>query len=450
MKITTVLLAAGKGTRMRSKLPKVLHPIAGKPLLWHCLENIKAFTDEPPVVVIGHASETLQDSIEQEARFVIQEEQLGTGHAVLQAETLLKGKTDLVLVVQGDMPLLTGETLRQLVETQKANSGPLSMLTVISADPRGFGRILRDGQDNVTAIVEEVDCTPQQLAINELNVGAYCFQADWLWENLKRIPVSSKKEYFLTDTVGLASQAGLPVKALTLEDPVEGLGINTRAHLAEAEAILRRQINQKWMLAGVTIVDPASTHIAVSVTLGQDTVLHPNTLLEGETHIGQDCRIGPNAILRDTQVGDDCQVFASVLEEARLENHVDVGPFAHLRKGAHLADGVHLGNFGEVKESYLGPGVKMGHFSYIGDATIGPNVNIGAGTITCNYDGTNKHHTTIEADVFIGSDTMLVAPLTLGARARTGAGSVVTKNVKEDTLVAGVPARAIRKLNQSE
>lgn len=450
MKITTVLLAAGKGTRMHSKYPKVLHPLAGKPLLWHCLENIKTFTDEPPVVVVGHGYEAVQQAVEREARYVIQEDQLGTGHAVLQAESLLKGKSDLVLVVQGDMPLLSGETLDQLVETQKKNKGPLSLLTVIADDPRGFGRIIRDDDNWVTAIVEEVDCTPEQLAINELNVGAYCFQADWLWENLKNIPVSSKEEYFLTDAVGLANQAGLPVQALILENPVEGMGINTRLHLAEAETILRRQINEKWMLEGVTIIDPASTYISAGAAIGQDTILHPNTILEGDTRIGEDCRIGPNAVLRDVQVGDGCVVFASVLEQAKIENRVDIGPFGHLRKGAHLDDGVHMGNFGEIKNAYLAPGVKVGHFSYIGDATIGKNVNIGAGTITCNYDGKQKHHTTIEEDVFIGSDTMLVAPLTLGKRSRTGAGSVVTKNVKEDTLVAGIPARAIRKLDSSE
>lgn len=450
MKITTVLLAAGKGTRMHSKFPKVLHSLAGKPLLWHCLENIKTFTDQPPVVVVGHGSEAVQQAVEREARYVIQEDQLGTGHAVLQAESLLKGKTDLVLVVQGDMPLLSGETLGQLVETQKNNPGPLSLLTVIADDPRGFGRIIRDNHNLVTAIVEEVDCTPEQLAVDELNVGAYCFQADWLWENLKKIPVSSKSEYFLTDAVGLANQDGLPVQALILENPVEGMGINTRLHLAEAETILRRQINEKWMLEGVTIVDPASTYISAGAAIGQDTILHPNTILEGDTRIGEDCRIGPNAVLRDVQVGDSCEVFASVLEQAKIEDRVDIGPFGHLRKGAHLANGVHMGNFGEIKNAYLAPGVKVGHFSYIGDATIGKNVNIGAGTITCNYDGKQKHHTTIEEDVFIGSDTMLVAPLTLGKRSRTGAGSVVTKNVKEDTLVAGIPARAIRKLDPSE
>jgi bifunctional UDP-N-acetylglucosamine pyrophosphorylase/glucosamine-1-phosphate N-acetyltransferase len=450
MKISTVLLAAGKGTRMRSKHPKVLHPVAGKPLIWHSLETIKTFTDEIPVVVIGHQSDAVKEFVGEGAQFVIQEEQLGTGHAAMQAESQLKGKADLVVVINADLPFLTGETLAHLIEIQKENPGPLSMLTMISEFPRGFGRILRNEDGHVTAIVEEVDATPEQLEIKELNVGAYCFNSDWLWENLKELPLSSKGEYFLTDAIGLASKANLPVKAFILEDPTEAMGINTRVHLAEAETIMRQRINHKWMLEGVTMIDPQSTYIGAGVTIGQDTTLYPNTVLEGDTHIGEDCHIGPNAVLRDMRVGNHCEVFASVLEQAFIEDHVDIGPFGHLRKGAHLKEGAHMGNFGEVKNATLGPGVKMGHFSYIGDATIDKNVNIGAGTITCNYDGEKKHHTTIEEDVFIGSDTMLVAPLTIKKGARTGAGSVVTKDVEENTVVVGIPARAIGKKNKSE
>jgi bifunctional UDP-N-acetylglucosamine pyrophosphorylase/glucosamine-1-phosphate N-acetyltransferase len=320
----------------------------------------------------------------------------------------------------------------------------------MSENPRGFGRILRDKHGHVVTIVEEVDATPEQLAIQELNVGAYCFQADWLWDNLDKLPLSSNGEYFLTDMIGLASSAGLPVEACILENPAEAMGINTRVHLAEAEALMRKQNNTKWMLAGVTIIDPNNTYIDASVTIGQDTILYPNTFLEGETVIGEDCRIGPNTILRDTQVGDRSEIVGSVIESAKIEDQVDIGPFGHLRKGAHLAQGVHVGNFGEIKNATLGSGTKMGHFSYIGDATIGKNVNIGAGTITCNYDGKEKHHTTIEDDVFIGSDTMLIAPIKIGKGSRTGAGSVVTKNVEENTVVVGTPARAIRKKKNRE
>jgi bifunctional UDP-N-acetylglucosamine pyrophosphorylase/glucosamine-1-phosphate N-acetyltransferase len=450
MKTAVVLLAAGKGTRMRSKVPKVLHSLAGQPLIWHALRVIKEFSEEPPVVVVGEGAEAVKEVVGEAAQFVMQHKQLGTGHAVLQAKDLLKGKSDLVVVMNADLPMITKETLQQVLDVQENNPGPLTLLTAMNENPRGFGRILRDEAGHVTTVVEEVDCNPKQSAIKELNVGVYCFQAEWLWEHLEKLPLSSNGEYFLTDTIGLASSAGQPVKAHILENPVEAMGINTRVHLAEAEAILRERINKEWMLAGVTMIDPKTTHIDMKVTIGEDTILYPNTFLEGETHIGEDCRIGPSAILRNTQVGNHCKIIASLIEYAKLEDHVEIGPFGRLRKGAHLLDGVHMGNFGEVKNATLGPGTKMGHFSYIGDATIGKNVNIGAGTITANYDGKEKHHTTIEDNAFIGSDTMLIAPVKIGKGASTGAGAVVNKDVEENTVVVGIPARAIRKKKKSE
>ena len=446
MKIKAIIMAAGQGTRMRSKLPKVLHPLLGQPLIQYSLATASRVTGESPVVVIGHGGEAVRQVLGVQAETVVQAEQLGTGHAVQQAVKLLQGNVDLVLVVAADMPLLTEQTLGRLVETQKSNQGPLTLLTLIADQPRGFGRIVRDDQNNVQAIVEEAQATPAQLVIKELNAGAYCFRADWLWEALTRIPLSPKGEYYLTDLVEIAVSDGFPVQAVCLEEASEAIGINTRVHLAEAATLLRARINQDWMLAGVTIVDPATTYIEPAVTLGEDTVIWPNTHLRGSTRIGESCEIGPNTIIRDTILGDRCKVFSSVLESAEVEDGVDIGPFAHLRKGAHLAAGVHMGNFGEVKNSYLGPGTKMGHFSYIGDATIASDVNIGAGTITCNYDGKNKHPTIIEEGVFIGSDTMLVAPVKIGEGARTGAGSVVTKDIPPYTLAVGVPARAIRKL----
>ena len=447
MKTATILLAAGKGTRMRSNLLKVLHPLGGKPMLWHTIQAVVQATSTPPTLVVGYQGDKVRDTFGDLVEYATQTEQLGTGHAVLQVQPHLKGKTDLVVVLLGDMPLLRGETIERLIATQQHNSGPISMLTVKADDPRGFGRILRNAEGEVEAIIEEADCTSEQLEINELNVSMYCFQSDWLWENLPKIPISAKGEYYLTDIVSIARQQGLSVRAEVIEDRQEAMGINTRIHLAEAEAILRKRINEAWMLSGVTIIDPATTYIEAGVSIGQDTIIYPNTYLQGNTQIGSDCQIGPNSLVQDTVIGDRCKIFSSVVEHARLEDDVDIGPFGHLRKGAHLDEGVHMGNFGEVKNSYLAPGVKMGHFSYIGDATIGKNVNIGAGTITCNYDGKNKHHTTIEEDVFIGSDTMLVAPLKIGKGARTGAGSVVTEDIAEDTLVAGVPARLLRKLD---
>jgi bifunctional UDP-N-acetylglucosamine pyrophosphorylase/glucosamine-1-phosphate N-acetyltransferase len=449
MRITAILLAAGQGTRMKSSMPKVLHPIAGKPMIWHALEAIKQSTNEKPVVVVGHGAEAVTKYLGDSVQIVLQEPQLGTGHAVMQAESLLKDKTDLVVVCYSDMPLLRGETLQALVEMQKKNSGPISMLTVHSDNPRGFGRIIRNIDGTVSAIVEENVATAEQLQVKELNVGGYCFDANWLWPALHRIPKNQKKgEYYLTDIVELASKDGLSVQATVMDDLEETIGINTRVHLAECEAVMRRRINQQHMLNGVTMEDPASTYIDVGVTIGMDTIVMPNTYLHGTTEIGEGNMIGPNSILRNSKIGNRCKVLASDLEGAVLEDDVDMGPFARLRKGAHLGNHVHMGNFGEVKESHLFDGVKMGHFSYIGNAQVGANTNIGAGTITCNFDGEQKHATEIGEDVFIGSDTMLVAPLKIGNRSRTGAGSIVTKNVPEDTLVVGMPARAIKKLER--
>ena len=451
MKITAILLAAGQGTRMKSSLPKVLHPIAGKAMIHHAMRAIQQSTTEKPVVVVGHGADEVTKYLGDSAQTVLQEPQLGTGHAVMQAESLLKGKTDLVVVCYADMPLLRGETLQKLVETQKNNKGPISILTVISNDSRGFGRIVRRADDSVEAIVEEYVATPEQLKIKELNVGGYCFDANWLWDALKRIPKNSQKgEYYLTDTVELASKDNLSVLATAMDDLEETIGINTRVHLSEVEVAMRKRINVEHMLNGVTLVDPASTYIEADVKIGKDTVLMPNTYLHGKTEIGEGNLIGPNTIIRDSKIGNGCKVLASVLEGAALEDDVDMGPFARLRKGAHLGNHVHMGNFGEVKDSYLADGVKMGHFSYIGNAQIGSNTNIGAGTITCNYDGENKHATEIGEDVFIGSDTMLVAPLKIGNGARTGAGAVVNKDVADDMLVVGMPARAIKKLERKK
>ena len=443
---TTLILAAGEGTRMKSHLPKVLHPLAGRPMLTHLLDAARAATQTVPVVVVGRGAEAVREAAGAKTRFVVQEERLGTGHAVQQAEAPLRGKTDLIISLHADLPLMTAETIRKLMETQSANPGVLTLLTMHNPEARGFGRIIRNAAGQVQAIVEEIVATPEQLAIQELNVGAYCFDADWLWDALPRIPISPKGEYFLTDVIEIAIQDGHRVESVTLQDVDEAIGVNNRVHLADAEAAMRARINRRWMEAGVTLVDPQATYIDVGVTIGTDTVIFPNTHLVGNTQIGEACRLGPNSFLQDSQIGNRCRVFNSVVEEARIDEDVNIGPYGHLRKGAHLAAGVHMGNFGEVKNAYLGPGTKMGHFSYIGDATIGEDVNIGAGTITCNYDGVRKNHTEIGNGVFIGSDTMLVAPLKLGEGSRTGAGSVVTKDIPPHALAVGVPARAIRKL----
>jgi bifunctional UDP-N-acetylglucosamine pyrophosphorylase/glucosamine-1-phosphate N-acetyltransferase len=449
MRILTIVLAAGQGTRMRSNLPKVLHPILGKPLAWYALETARQVSGTPPVVVIGHQAEAVRSALGPQATYVLQEQRLGTGHAVMMAAQVVQGQADLVLVTYGDMPLVTRETLQTLLQVHQTHAGPITMATVESGDARGFGRVVRDAAGEVAAIVEEAQAVPEQLAIRELNPGLYCFTADWLWSALPRIPLSPKGEYYLTDLVGIAVADGLPVCAVPLKDPAEVIGINTRLHLAEATAAMRQRINTAWMLAGVTMIDPQTVYIEPEVEIGQDTVIWPNTYLHGDTVVGEACQIGPNTIVYGSHIGSRCRVLACVIEGALLEDDVVMGPFARLRKGAHLADGVHMGNFGEIKNSYLAPGVKIGHFSYIGDATVGENVNIGAGTITCNYDGKNKYPTVIGKGAFIGSDTMIVAPVTIGEGATTGAGAVVTHDVPPDTLVIGVPARPKQKKNHA-
>jgi bifunctional UDP-N-acetylglucosamine pyrophosphorylase/glucosamine-1-phosphate N-acetyltransferase len=382
--------------------------------------------------------------------YALQKDQLGTGDAVASARSLLEGKADTILVIYGDMPLLRHASLDSLLALHKRSESPVTMTSFTGDKARMFGRVVRDESGHVKGIVEEAVATPEQLAVREYNVGAYCFDADWLWISLEKIPISPQGEYYLTDLVGLAVEEGYAVEANVIEDADEAVGINNRVHLATAEKIMRQRINTKWMLAGVTIVDPDRTYIEADVKIGQDTMIYPNTYLQGETVVGENCHIGPDSSVIDSSVGNNVKINASLLEKAHVEDHVTMGPYCHLREGAHLQEGVHLGNFGEVKQSVLGPGTKMGHFSYIGDAKIGANVNIGAGTITCNYDGEKKNPTEIGDDVFLGSDTMLVAPVKIGDRSVTGAGAVVTRDVPPDTLVLGVPAKEKRKLEKSD
>jgi bifunctional UDP-N-acetylglucosamine pyrophosphorylase/glucosamine-1-phosphate N-acetyltransferase len=426
---------------MKSDLPKVLHPVGGRPLISHALKTARALTDQPPVLIVGHGAEAVRETVGGAATYVTQAEQLGTGHAVLQAREALQ-EADLVLVSYADMPLLTVETLQRLVDRQRQNRGPITMLTLMRDNPRGFGRVVRAEDGAITAIVEEAVATPAELAIRELNAGVYCFDGPWLWEHVDQIPLSlPKEEYYLTDLVGMAVEEGRNVEGVVADEADEALGINTRVDLAAAERVLRRRINERWMRAGVTMVDPATTYIDSEVVIGRDTILQPNTHLRGETRVGERCTIGPNTVIEDSTVGDGCVAVASVLEQAVMEDGSDIGPFAHLRKGARLCEGAHVGNFGELKQSTLGPGAKMGHFSYLGDAEVGAGANVGAGAITCNYDGARKHRTVIEEGAFIGSDTMLVAPVRVGKGAKTGAGSVITRDVPPGALAYGVPAR---------
>lgn len=448
MKTAAVILAAGYGTRMKSALPKVLHPLLGRPMIEWALAAVQPITDLPAVTVVGYGKEEVQALLGDRVRYAEQTQLLGTGHAVQQVAAILQGQADAVVVTYGDTPLLRSETLAELVtlyEQQRSLSNPaVALLTVTRDDPQGFGRIVRNADGAVCGIVEEVDCTPDQKTIRELNPGIYCFDAAWLWANLPNLPLSAKGEYYLTDLVHMAVAQGRAVVAAPA--PVEEVsGINTRVHLAHATAVLRQRILERHMLAGVTILDPGNTYIEDTVEIGMDTTIFPGTFLQGKTRIGERCLIGPYSQITDCEIGDECRALYAVMEGARLDRKAEIGPFGRLRKGAHLGEGVHMGNFGEVKDSYLGPGTKMGHFSYIGNAEIEGGVNIGAGTITCNYDGRKKYKTVIRKNVFIGSDTMLVAPVTLGEGARTGAGAVVTHDVAPGELVYGVPARASKR-----
>jgi bifunctional UDP-N-acetylglucosamine pyrophosphorylase/glucosamine-1-phosphate N-acetyltransferase len=427
---------------MCSELPKVLHPVGGRPLVQWAIASAQALGAQPIVLVIGNGADAVRQTVGDQVSYAVQAERLGTGHATLQARELLRGHPGAVLVLYGDMPTLRRETLQQLVQQQLGSAAALTMLTVLSDDSMGFGRVVRDAQGRVQAVVEEAVATPEILALKELNCGVYCFDADWLWRRLPDVPLTQPKgEYYLTDMVALAVADGRAIQAVTISDVDEVQGVNTRVHLAASEAILRQRLNEAHMLAGVTLIDPACTYIDATVQIGRDTVLYPNVVLQGGTVIGERCVIGANSILRDTRLGDDCRVLASVLEQAIMEDGAEIGPFGHLRAGAHLGRGVHLGNFGEVKNAYLAPGVKMGHFSYVGDAQVGEEANIAAGTITCNYDGQRKHRTRIGRGAFVGSGTLLVAPVEVGAGAKIGAGSVVTHDVPPGALAYGVPAR---------
>ncbi|MDF1499042.1 MAG: bifunctional UDP-N-acetylglucosamine diphosphorylase/glucosamine-1-phosphate N-acetyltransferase GlmU [Anaerolineales bacterium] len=450
MRANAIILAAGLGTRMKSRIPKVLHELGGKPLVRWSVEACTKAVGAPPTVIVGLDMPGVRAAAGEACSFVEQRERLGTGHAVLQARAALQEQGGIVVVANADLPFVRSESYRALIARQGENPGPLTLLTAEADYPRGFGRVKRDDRGRVAAIIEHAHASEEELAIRELNVGVYAFRSDWLWSHLDDLPVSPKGEYYLTDLIAMAASEGEPIETVTVAEEDEIIGINTRVHLAEAEKALRERINRMWMEAGVTMIDPATTYIGPDVQIGQDTVLLPNTHLLGEVFMGSDCKIGPNTTIRDASIGDGCTIDASVVEGAVLEQDVEIGPYGHLREGAHLGRGVHMGNYGEVKNSRLEAGVKIGHFSYIGDAHIGENVNIGAGTITCNYDGEKKHRTEIGAEAFIGSDTMLVAPVKIGKGARTGAGSVVTKDVPDYGLAVGIPARVIRKLDERD
>jgi bifunctional UDP-N-acetylglucosamine pyrophosphorylase/glucosamine-1-phosphate N-acetyltransferase len=439
--VQCVILAAGQGTRMKSEMPKVLHRIAGKPMVQYAIEAATSIGSRRPIVVIGHGAAQVQSTIGDGTDTVLQEPQLGTGHALLQARARIDPACKTVLVLYGDTPFLSAATIQRLLDAHHAAQAVLSLITFTPDDPAMYGRIVRDAGRRVVDIVEYKEATPEQRAIREVNSGIFCYQTQWLLSHLDQLqPRAGHGEYYLTDLVSSAARENA-ITATCSCDEAEVLGINDRAQLAAAERLMREQINTRLMVSGVTLIDPATTYVEASVTIGPDTIIHPGSHLKGKTAIGRKCTIGPNTLIEDSQIGNRVEIVASLIEGATIEDGVDVGPFSHLRKGTYLSTGVHVGNFAEVKDSTLGPGTKQGHFSYLGNATIGANVNIGAGTITCNYDGQRKHPTTIGDNTFIGSDTLLVAPVNIGHDAKTGAGSVVTHDVQDNELVYGVPAK---------
>ncbi len=435
-KIAAVVLAAGKGTRMKSERPKVLHELAGRPMLHYPVDGALALGCRPVVLVTGHGADEVRASLrDRQVSFALQEQQLGTGHALLSARRSLEDFCGDLLLLCGDVPLLRRETLQQLLDLHRAEQAAATVLTAQLDNPRGYGRILRDG-DEVLGIVEEKDATEQQRGIREVNTGIYIFTAPRVFDILAGLGRDNAQgEYYLTDVLAALRRAGQRVQALVLEDADEAMGINSRVQLAEAAAILRRRINERWMLDGVTLVDPAATYIDDAVKIGPDTVIHPGVSLWGESRIGRNCIIEPGVTVTGCEVGDGVRLKSgSVLEGAQIGPQSDIGPMAHLRPGTILAGRNKIGNFVETKKATIGEGSKASHLTYIGDAEVGARVNIGCGTITCNYDGVNKHRTIIEDEVFVGSDTQFIAPVRIGRNSLIGAGSTITKDVPAHSL----------------
>ena len=455
MGLAGVVMAAGEGKRMRSRTPKPLHRVCGKEMIRYPVELLKEAGAERIVVVVSPENQdaihaVLGDSVE----YAVQPERDGTGGAVACCAALLEGKTERLLVIGGDTPLVSAESVSRLLNKHSAQAARMTLLTASHPWPSDLGRVILEN-GKVSRIIEAADAADEppfdKLGTvgrenSTVNAGVYCFEAQWVWETIRRVQPSPSGELYLTALASIGAGDRASVFAAEAADPAEVFGVNDRMQLAIVESVMRERIRERWLMEGVTLTDPASVYIDADVTIGMDTVILPNTMLLGKTSIGENCEIGPNSVIRDSSVGNECRVTSSALEEAVMEDHTDIGPFSHLRPGAYLESGVHIGNYVEVKESRFKTGAVMGHFGYAGDATIGERVNVGAGMITCNYDGKDKHRTVVEDDAFIGCDTMLVAPVTVGEGSITGAGAVVTKDIPPARLAVGVPATIRRNL----
>ena len=438
MDASAIILAAGEGTRMKSKKPKVAHEVLGKPLVRWVVDAAHEAGMQDVVCVLGHAREQVIPLVEADTRVVFQEQRLGTGDAVNAAREALAGKQGSVVVLSGDSPLITPATLESLVRVREAEDAAVVVLTMVLDEPFGYGRIVRAADGTVERIVEQKDCSAEEAAITECNSGFYCFDVEALFWALSQVSNDNAQgEYYLTDVLEICRNAGRKVVSFSTDDPAECGGVNSRIQLAAATKAAQRRINARHMAEGVTMTDPEQVWIGPDVRIERDVEILPLTMLMGSTTVGEDSVIGPNTRLTDTTVGRGCTVDETVALEAVIDDGATCGPRAYLRPGAHLCEGAKAGTHVEIKKSTVGAGSKVPHLSYIGDATIGTGVNIGAGTITCNYDGANKHKTFIGDDVFVGSDTMLVAPVTVGDRALIGAGSVITKDVSEGALGLG-------------
>lgn len=444
MKLKTLILAAGKGTRMKSELPKVIHEVNGIPMISKIIKVLEILKPEENILILGHKKEEVLKVVGENADYVVQTEQLGTGHAVLQAKDKLKDYDGDVMILCGDTPLLREETLKELYKFHKDTDSVTTILTSIYDNPFGYGRIVKEN-GLVKAIVEEKEADAEIKKIKEVNAGVYCFKGRELFEALSKINNNNEKgEYYLTDVIGIQVGEGKQVQSYVLSDNIEILGVNSKVELAQASKVLRDRKNIELMEKGAILIDPATVYIEEDVEIGRDTIIYPGAVLQGKTVIGENCQILGASRIVDSILRNNIKVESSVIEDSILENGVTIGPFAHLRPKSHLKEKVHIGNFVEVKKSVLEKGVKAGHLTYLGDAQIGEDTNIGAGTITCNYDGKNKFKTIVGKNSFIGSDSMLVAPVIIGENALVGAGSVITKDVPDNSLAVSRSKQIIK------
>lgn len=433
-----IILAAGKGTRMKSDLPKVLHKVSGITMLEHVFRSVGAIEPAKNVTVIGHKAELVRDVLDGQSEFVMQTEQLGTGHAVMMAEGQLAGLEGETLVIAGDTPLITGDSLRNLVDFHVNHKNVATILTATADDPFGYGRIIRNQNGEVVKIVEQKDASEFEQQVKEINTGTYVFDNKRLFEALKNINTNNAQgEYYLTDVISIFRQAGEKVGAFVLRDFDESLGVNDRVALATAENVMRRRINKAHMVNGVTFQNPEATYIDIDVKLAPEVVVEANVTLKGQTKVGAESVLTNGSYIVDSIIGEGVVVTNSMIEQSTVKDGVTIGPYAHIRPDSTLEKDVHIGNYVEVKSSTVGENSKAGHLTYIGNTRVGSNVNFGAGTIIANYDGQNKYTTTIGNNVFVGSNSTIIAPVTLGDNSLTAAGSTISKDVEKDAIAIG-------------